>query len=170
VLQGKGREALQHHGLNLVLLGPGLFLPLVVTAMLSAEVNAYFYTAWMINNIVMFVPVALGTVLHAAGAESPGIILDITVVRVIIGEVFVALRRIERRPERALVPLGVSSLLKIVLATIGARLAVLTGLNIGIVVASYLVAVFQLPAVLKVLGAGDLRRPRTWRDGQEDTV
>ena len=71
LLDGKRREALHHHGLNLVLLGPGLLLPLVVTAMLSAEVNAYFYTAWMLNNMVMFVPVALGTILFAAGSTNP---------------------------------------------------------------------------------------------------
>ncbi|MGE5602950.1 MAG: lipopolysaccharide biosynthesis protein [Nitrososphaerales archaeon] len=214
VLQGKGREALQHHGLNLVLLGPGLFLPLVVTAMLSAEVNAYFYTAWMVNNIVMFVPVALGTALYAAGSESPEtlrqklrltlglslayglltnlilavagtwflgffgpqyaqaaptlVLLNLTVIPVTITEHYVALRRIERRPESAVLPLGLSSVLKIVLAAVGARLGGLTGLSIGIVVASYLVAVFLLPSVIRALGASEWVKARTWRGSERN--
>ena len=212
VLQGKGREALHHHGLNLILLGPGLFLPLVVTALLSAEVNAYFYTAWMLNNIVMFVPVALGTILYAAGSQSQEklrrtmrltlavsiaygivtnlviafagrwllgifgpnyaqatptlLILDLTVFAVIISEHYVALRRIERRPESALLPLGLSSLFKILLAATGAKLGGLTGLSIGIVVASYAVALFLLPSILRVFGAGEWFKARVMRGSQ----
>ncbi len=212
VLQGKRREALQHHGLNLVLLGPGLFLPLVVTAMLSAEINAYFYTAWMINNIVMFVPVALGTILYAGGSEHPEklrrtlkmtlgvslayglvmnlmilvvgprllgffgptyeqaaptlLILNLSVIPVIISEHYVALRRIERRPDAALLPLGLSSVLKLVLAALGARIAGLTGLSIGIVVASYGVALFLLPSILRSLGAGEWFRARSVRNSE----
>ena len=120
----------------------------------------------MINNIVMFVPVALGTILYAGGSEHPEnlrrtlrmtlgvslayglvmnlvvlvagprllgffgpayqqaaptlVILNLSVIPVIISEHFVALRRIERRPESALLPLGLSSVLKIVRAAIGA--------------------------------------------------
>jgi O-antigen/teichoic acid export membrane protein len=216
LLQGKEREALQHHGLNLILLGPGLFLPLVVTAMLSAEVNAYFYTAWMINNIVMFVPVALGTILYAAGSESPEtlreklrltlgasivygvltnvglavagawllgffgpkytqaaptlVILNLSVIPVIISEHYVALRRIERRPDSALLPLGLSSVLKIVLAAVGARLGGLTGLSIGIVAASYAVAVFLLPTIFRAFGVSDWAKTRTWRGSQRDPL
>jgi O-antigen/teichoic acid export membrane protein len=212
LFQGKGREALHHHGLNLVLLGPGLILPLVVTAMLSAEVNAYFYTAWMLNNVVMFVPVAFGTILFAAGSTSPEtlrqklrftlgasiaygvlanlvvgvagrsllgtfgpqyeqalptlIVLNLSVFPVIISEHFVALRRIERRPESALLPLGLSSLLKISFAAVGGLLGGLSGLSIGIVVASYLVSVFMLPAVVRALGAGEWIKTLTVRSSK----
>lgn len=212
LFQGKRREALHHHGLNLVLLGPGLILPLVVTAMLSAEVNAYFYTAWMLNNVVMFVPVAFGTILFAAGSASPEtlrqklrftlgasiaygvlanvvvgvagrwllgffgpqyeqalptlIVLNLSVFPVIISEHFVALRRIERRPESAMLPLGLSSLLKIVFAAVGGLLAGLSGLSIGIVTASYLVAIFLMPAVVRALGASEWIRTRTMRSSK----
>jgi len=98
------------------------------------------------------------------------IILNLTVVPVTINEHYVALRRIERRPESALLPLGISSLLKIVFAAVGARLAGLTGLSVGIVIASYLVAVFQLPAVMRVLGAGGWLKTRDWRGSQEDSL
>lgn len=210
VLQGKGREALHHHGLNLVLLGPGLFLPLVVTAMLSAEINAYFYTAWMLNNIVMVVPVALGTILFAAGSTSPEtlrqklrltlgasivygvvanvvvslagrwllhffgaqyeqslptlIVLNLSVFPVTISEHFVALRRIERRPGSALLPLGISSVLKIILAGVGARIGGLTGLSIALVAASYVMMFFLLPTVVRALGAAEWIKARAVRD------
>jgi O-antigen/teichoic acid export membrane protein len=69
-LAGMERAALAHHALNMTLLGPGLFLPIIVTALLSAEMNAYFYTAWMLNGFVTVVPVALTTVLFAAVSEN----------------------------------------------------------------------------------------------------
>jgi O-antigen/teichoic acid export membrane protein len=60
--------ALWHHAFNLALLAPGLLLPLLVTALLSAEANAGFYLAWMLVGFVFIVPTALTTVLHAVGA------------------------------------------------------------------------------------------------------
>jgi O-antigen/teichoic acid export membrane protein len=198
-LSGLRREALQHHGLNLILLGPGLFLPLIVTALLSAEMNAYFYTAWMLNGFVNVVPVALTTVLYAAVSESPatlpqrlkltlgaslayGIaaiavvavagswllglfgpnyaaeattaltILTFSVIPLVISEHYVALARIDRRPQRAALPLGLSNLLKLALAAIGAKLGGLTGLSIGILIASAAVSLYLLPSLLRSLG------------------
>jgi O-antigen/teichoic acid export membrane protein len=63
--------ALSHHGLNLTLQAPPLILPLIVTAILSAEMNAYFYTAWMIASFVFVAPIALTTVLYAIGSADP---------------------------------------------------------------------------------------------------
>jgi O-antigen/teichoic acid export membrane protein len=193
------REALQHHGLNLIMLGPGLFLPLIVTAILSAEMNAYFYTAWMLNGFVMVVPVALTTVLYAAVSEQPqslrqrlrltlgaslayGVvailvvlvaghfllgffganyareastalaILTLAVIPVVISEHYVALARIERQPNRAIVPLGISNLLKLVLAAVGAKIGGLTGLSIGVLIASVAVSLYLLPSLLRALG------------------
>ena len=40
-------------------------MPVLVTVMLSAKVNAWFYVSWMIANFVIVVPGALTTVLHA---------------------------------------------------------------------------------------------------------
>ncbi|MCU0507504.1 MAG: hypothetical protein MUC34_03725 [Anaerolineae bacterium] len=198
-LSGMQREALAHHGLNLILLGPGLFLPLIVTALLSAEMNAYFYTAWMLNGFVTVVPVALTTVLFAAVSEAPATlpqrlrltlgaslaygvaailviavagrwllglfgpnyaeegataltILTLTVIPLVITEHFVALARISRRPGRATVPLGISTLLKLVFAAVGAKVAGLMGLSIGILLASTAIALYLLPSVLRALG------------------
>lgn len=201
--QGLGLHALRHHALNLVLLAPGLLLPLIVTARLSATTNAYFYTAWMLNGFVTVVPVSLATVLFAAGAAQPDklrqkfrfsigltslfgllavlvlavgshwilglfgasyareassalIVLSLSVFPIIISEHFVALRRIERRPGSATPVLAVSSVAKLLLAALGAELGGLLGLSIGIVVASYVTALFVLPSVLRVLRREEL--------------
>lgn len=66
-----GRAALQHHALNLALQAAALILPIVVTALLSARLNAYYYTAWMIAGFAFVVPASLTTVLYAVGAASP---------------------------------------------------------------------------------------------------
>lgn len=71
-LRNYGKPALEHHGLNLTLQAPALIMPLIVTAVLSADANAYFYTAWMIAGFVFVVPIALTTVLYALGSADPG--------------------------------------------------------------------------------------------------
>jgi O-antigen/teichoic acid export membrane protein len=71
-----GRVALGHHLLNLSLKAPSLIMPILVTAMLSAELNANFYTAWMIANFTFVVPSALTTVLYAVGAADPSALAD----------------------------------------------------------------------------------------------
>jgi hypothetical protein len=48
-----------------------LALPIVVTALLSAAANAYFYTAWMIASLAFVAPVALATSLYAVGSHDP---------------------------------------------------------------------------------------------------
>jgi len=70
LLRRLGRSAIWHHGFNLALLAPGLLLPLVVIALLSAQVNASFYLAWMLVGFVFVVPTTLTTVLHALGAAN----------------------------------------------------------------------------------------------------
>lgn len=62
------RAAMGHHGLNLALQLPGLALPVVVTGLLSASLNASFYMAWLLLHLVFAVPYTLTTVLYAAGA------------------------------------------------------------------------------------------------------
>lgn len=63
--------ALGHHALNLALQAPMLALPLLVTALLSDELNAGFYIAWMISSFLFVVPSSLAIVLYAAGAAEP---------------------------------------------------------------------------------------------------
>lgn len=71
MLRKLGPVALQHHILNLILRVPTLTLPIVVTALLSARVNGWFYVAFMIANVVFSIPVALTTVLYATNAARP---------------------------------------------------------------------------------------------------
>lgn len=66
--------ALGHHALNLALQVPMLALPLLVTALLSAELNAGFYIAWMIASFLYVVPSSLAIVLYAAGSAEPAAI------------------------------------------------------------------------------------------------
>lgn len=65
LLRKLGFAALQHHLLNLMLQIPTLLLPVLVTALLSATMNAWFYVAWMIASFVFLVPNVLTIVLHA---------------------------------------------------------------------------------------------------------
>jgi hypothetical protein len=68
LLRKLGGAAIQHHLLNLTLQAPTLVLPLLVTAFLSARMNAWFYVSWMIASFVFVVPTALTTVLHATNS------------------------------------------------------------------------------------------------------
>ncbi len=68
------RPAINHHLLNLSLQVPHLALPVIVTVLLSATVNAYFYMAWMIGGFVFVVPVALTMAVFAVGARAPAVL------------------------------------------------------------------------------------------------
>jgi hypothetical protein len=70
-IRGLGRTAAAHHTLNLVLQAPGQTLPLIVTAVLSAEVNAGFYVAWMVAGMVFVAPESLATVLYTSSVADP---------------------------------------------------------------------------------------------------
>ncbi|GCF08023.1 hypothetical protein [Dictyobacter arantiisoli] len=63
-----GSAAIQHHVLNLVLQAPTQALPILVTILLSAKMNAWFYIASMIANFIFSLSTSLTTVLHAANA------------------------------------------------------------------------------------------------------
>ncbi|MDQ6670665.1 MAG: hypothetical protein M3069_07915 [Chloroflexota bacterium] len=71
VLREMGRAALAHHVLNLALQAPPLTLSLVVTGLLSATTNAYFYTAWMVASFLFVGPIALATAFQPVGAGAP---------------------------------------------------------------------------------------------------
>jgi len=68
-VEGVAGLATRHHLLNLSILAPGLLLPLLITDVLSAEANAYFYIAYLIASFAWAVPAALGTAAYAAGAR-----------------------------------------------------------------------------------------------------
>ena len=65
LLRKLGPAALRHHLLNLVLQVPTQLLPVLVTILLTAKVNAWFYVSWMIASFVFLVPYSLTMVLHA---------------------------------------------------------------------------------------------------------
>ncbi len=71
VLQKLGWAALEHHVLNLMLQAPTLALPVLVTVILSARMNAWFYVSWTISGFVSIVPFALTTVLYATNSAEP---------------------------------------------------------------------------------------------------
>jgi O-antigen/teichoic acid export membrane protein len=64
-------DVLGHHLLNLAAQSPGLIIPLLVTTLISAEVNAVFFTAWMVLNVVLLGPASLTTLLFTFGAVEP---------------------------------------------------------------------------------------------------
>lgn len=67
-------EVFGHHLLNLAAEGPGLIMPYLVTVIFAADVNAAFYAAWMIFNVVLLVPASLTTMQFAMGSLQPGAI------------------------------------------------------------------------------------------------
>jgi O-antigen/teichoic acid export membrane protein len=71
LLRKLGPAALQHHALNLTLQAPDLILPILVTILLSATANAWFYVSLRIASVALVIPVALTTVLYAASSAQP---------------------------------------------------------------------------------------------------
>jgi O-antigen/teichoic acid export membrane protein len=65
------RVSLVHHLFNMALQAPELALPLVVTTLLSATLNAGFYIAMMIVGFLLAIPFSLTTVLYAVSAGQP---------------------------------------------------------------------------------------------------
>jgi O-antigen/teichoic acid export membrane protein len=72
ILRDLGRAALGHHALNLALQLPVLGAPIVVTVILTAAFNAYFYVAWMVAFSFVWVgPAALSFVLYTVVSKTP---------------------------------------------------------------------------------------------------
>ena len=71
LLRELGPSALQHHLLNLLMMGPNMALPLIVTIVISATMNAWFYVAFLLADIVYVVPQALVTALYAVSSAQP---------------------------------------------------------------------------------------------------
>jgi O-antigen/teichoic acid export membrane protein len=71
LLRPHALNVLGHHLLNLAAYSPGLIIPFLVTALISAEVNAAFYAAWMVLNVILLGPASLSTLLFTCGAAEP---------------------------------------------------------------------------------------------------
>jgi O-antigen/teichoic acid export membrane protein len=66
--------AIQHHVINLVQQIPALALPVLVTVLLSARVNAWFYVSAMIVNFIAAVSLSLTNVLYALSSAEPKVL------------------------------------------------------------------------------------------------
>jgi O-antigen/teichoic acid export membrane protein len=62
---------LANHALTLCERVPGLVLPVVVTELISAEVNAVWYIVWMSAWVVFTAPISIGIALFAEAANQP---------------------------------------------------------------------------------------------------
>lgn len=71
LLRKLGLVSLQHHLINLTLQAPSQVLPILVTVLLSATINAWFYVSLMLANFVYLLSLALTTVLYAANSDEP---------------------------------------------------------------------------------------------------
>jgi O-antigen/teichoic acid export membrane protein len=69
-----GRNAVGHQLLNLAEQSPSLVMPVLVASILSAEVNAAFYAAWMVFNVIALGPASLTTLLFTIGVVEPTLI------------------------------------------------------------------------------------------------
>lgn len=67
-----GPVAFQHHILNWILGIPVMVAPMIITTMLSAKVNAWYYVAGSIGSITSVIPVALVLAGYTAGCAEPG--------------------------------------------------------------------------------------------------
>jgi len=72
VMRKLGLPALRHHLLNVTLQAPALILPVLVTVLLSASVNGWFYVAWNLSSIANIFSAALTLTLYAAASAQPG--------------------------------------------------------------------------------------------------
>ncbi|WP_067496832.1 lipopolysaccharide biosynthesis protein [Actinoplanes sp. TFC3] len=68
LLRGRGRSTFDHNLLNLATYLPRAALPLVVTAVLSAEANASFYTAFMVISFLSMIPGNVAITLFAVAS------------------------------------------------------------------------------------------------------
>jgi glycosyltransferase involved in cell wall biosynthesis/O-antigen/teichoic acid export membrane protein len=65
------RDAIGHHAISSARTGPALFMPVLVTGMLSASANAAFYVALILTTALQVVASSATFTLYAVGARSP---------------------------------------------------------------------------------------------------
>jgi O-antigen/teichoic acid export membrane protein len=74
LLRKLGPTALKHHALNSMLSTPALILPVLVTVMLSATTNAWFYVSWTIAGFGNIVTTSLTYTLYAVSSAQPALL------------------------------------------------------------------------------------------------
>jgi O-antigen/teichoic acid export membrane protein len=87
LLRKLGPAALQHHIFNLLLQLPYLVLPVLVTTLLSAAVNAWFYVSFMIAYFIYATSYALTIVLYAVSSAHPAVLIHKARLTLILGVV-----------------------------------------------------------------------------------
>ena len=88
LLRKLGPAALKHHALNLTLQAPPLILPVLVTVLLSATVNAWFYVSWSLSSVANTISVALALTLYAVSSAQPSALAR--KIRLTLGLAFIA--------------------------------------------------------------------------------
>jgi O-antigen/teichoic acid export membrane protein len=63
--------SLEHHALNLVATAPAMVLPILVTEVVSAEVNAVFFLALLILQVLLLGPASISSALYAVSTPEP---------------------------------------------------------------------------------------------------
>jgi O-antigen/teichoic acid export membrane protein len=71
-LRDMGGEAMAHHVLNLARFAPSLLMPIIVTAMFSAESTAVFYVAYLLAAAVQPIGSSATFTLYAVARRDPG--------------------------------------------------------------------------------------------------
>ncbi len=74
LLRNLGLVALKHHALNLTLLAPSMILPVLVTIVLSATTNAWFFVSWSLGGVGNIVSSALTVTLYAVSSAQPRVL------------------------------------------------------------------------------------------------
>ena len=65
------RIGLPNQALTVAERAPGLVLPVVIVELLSPEINAYWYSAWMMAWAAFVIPVSIGIAMFAESAHDP---------------------------------------------------------------------------------------------------
>ncbi len=68
---GLARNAVGHHAISAARTGPALFMPVLVTAILSASANAAFYVALIVTTALQVIASSATFTLYAVGERSP---------------------------------------------------------------------------------------------------
>lgn len=69
LIRGTWRYSGGNYLANLLSAAPGYLLPLMVVNLLGAEMNAYFYIAWMVANLLFAIPMAASSSLFAESSH-----------------------------------------------------------------------------------------------------
>ena len=71
LLRSLGKSVIAHNWLNLAIQATPLLMPVLVASILAPDVNAGFFFAWTITNLLYIVPGHLSTVLFAVASGDP---------------------------------------------------------------------------------------------------